>query len=468
MAEERQADMPQETVCRIIRQYNQEPLSPEDMQRLQEIAADFMTVKNYVYRRYGGIKSLARLYPGYTIQNEMTRSGLREQMDMPSVYFYLAVFDAVREIKIHWTGVRARILKRVNAHEGLNGEEKHFLRYLLKVNNAFESALNGTPLKLPKEIQKQYDLLAFGVDMKKLKNYLRRQVRKYKKYLHVDHADGFFATERAYRYDDHGIYLSVKEKRKRVYIPLTDGNRYTRQLYIRLFPEEKNVEIHVPVDVAVKKYADHIQKIGLSLGMQIMLVTDEGHLYGEKYGMYQTQLSEWLREQAGVYRRNRTANSGRKKYQTKKHRLEAQLHDYINQELNRFLKEERPKTVYLPRLPKAGVSGPVRKINYIASTWQRGYIRSRLKQKCQEQSVEFVEVFGKGISMECSRCGAMGSKQEGRFFCTCCGYEAEQKQNAAQNTKKRGLQTESEEKSSSDQPDGGIYGRDHKNKVPDK
>ena len=76
--------------------------------------------------------------------------------------------------------------------------------------------------------------------------------------------------------------------------------------------------------------------------------------------------------------------------------------------------------------------------------------------------MEFVEVFGKGISMECSRCGAMGSKQEGRFFCTCCGYEAEQKQNAAQNAKKRGLQTESEEKSSSDQPDGGIYGRDHK------
>ena len=91
--------MSADTICKIIRQYNSAPLSMEDMQKLQEIAEDYAAVKNYVYQRYGGIRSLSKLYPGYTVQNEMTRSGLREQLGLPSVYFYLAVFEALGGIK---------------------------------------------------------------------------------------------------------------------------------------------------------------------------------------------------------------------------------------------------------------------------------------------------------------------------------------------------------------------------------
>ncbi|MCI8447065.1 MAG: hypothetical protein HFH30_01445 [Eubacterium sp.] len=43
-------------------------------------------------------------------------------------------------------------------------------------------------------------------------------------------------TERACRYGDHGIYITAKQKRKRIFIPLTDSCRHKRQLYIRLNP----------------------------------------------------------------------------------------------------------------------------------------------------------------------------------------------------------------------------------------
>lgn len=430
--------MPADTICKTIRQYNQTPISPEDMQKLQEIAGDYVRVKNEVYQRYGSMKSLSKLYPGYTIQNEMTKSGLRERLGLPSVYFYLAIFDALKEIKISWSGVKAEILKRVNAHEDLTEEEKHYLRYVLKVSNAFESALNGSALQLPKELQKQYDLLAARVNVKKLHNYLRRQVRKHSRQLHAEAAEGFTVGERAYRYGDHGIYLSVKEKRKRIFIPLTDGNRYMRQLYIRLYPERGGLEIHVPVDIAVREHTDYDQHVGLSMGMTVMLMTDTGHVYGEDLGRYQNGLSDWLREQSSVYHRNRSANPGRKKYQAQKRRMEEQLHNYINQELNRFLRTEKPKTIYLPKLPKPGAGGPVKRINHLASTWQRGYIRKRLELKCREQSIERIEVFGKDISRECSVCGSLGEKKDGIFRCPCCGHAADQKQNAAQNAKKRG------------------------------
>ena len=91
------------TVCKTVCQYNREPLSDTDMQKLTDIAGDYRTVKNYVYQRYSGIASLPKIYPGYTVQNEMTASGLRGELGIPSVYFYLAVFDALGDIKSQWT-----------------------------------------------------------------------------------------------------------------------------------------------------------------------------------------------------------------------------------------------------------------------------------------------------------------------------------------------------------------------------
>lgn len=455
--------MPQETVCKIVRQYNKFPVSKEDMDKLLEIGEDYGKVKNYVYRRYGGIRSLSKLYPGYTIQNEMTRSGLRENLKMPSVYFYLAVFEALGDIKSQWTRTKTLILNNISKNQGLTEEERHFLRYLIKVNNALDSVLNGSPLNLPKEIRCHYDALAADVDVEKANGYLCRQVRKLHKAPHTDEVKGFSMTERAYRYKDHGIYISIKEKRKRIFIPLTDGNTYTRQIQIRLFAEESRVELRVPVDVAVKGHRDHEKRVGVSFGMLTMLVTDEGHEYGEELGRYQAKLSDWLQEQSTIYNQNRQANPGRKKYYANKERLTGQLHGYINQELNRFIKEEKPKAVYYPRLPRSGTSGPSRKMNHLASTWQRGYICSRLTQKCREQAIELVEVPSKDIGRTCSRCGEIwggisgkrNAAQEGSdagrqseeaqgapggdvFTCPYCGYKADKKQNAACNVKRRG------------------------------
>lgn len=97
------------------------------------------------------------------------------------------------------------------------------------------------------------------------------------------------------------------------------------------------------------------------------------------------------------------------------------------------------------KLPKPGAGGVNKRINQSISQWQRGYIRRRLEQKCTERSVEIVEVLGKNISNECSRCKEIGKRTDRRFVCPACGYEAEEKTNTAQNVKKRG------------QGDGALY-----------
>lgn len=435
--------MSKPVMCKTVRQYSKGVIPERDMEKLREIAEDYRKVKNYVYSRYGSIGSLSKLYPGYTVQNEMTASGLRSDLEMPSVYFYLAVFDALGDIKAQWSRTKSKILELVGKHEGLSPEEKHYLRFLMKVNNAFEAVLNEKEIRLPKELQKKQEELASLVDTEKLHRYLCRQARKYHEKQHTSAADGFALSEKAYRYGDHGIYISIKEKRKRVFVPLTDNNEYKRQLYIRLYPDEGKLEVRAPVDVAVKSHKDYTNVVGIAMGYHTMLTTDQGHRYGEELGRYQTEYAEWMRRQTGIYNRNRKDNPGREKYEARKRRYTSQLHSYINQELNRFLREEKPEVVYMAKLPKPYGGGVSRKINHSVSMWQRGYIRRRLELKCSQQSVEMAEVFGKGISSTCSSCGAKGVKADGIFRCPLCGYESEEKVNTARNVKKRGTEDES-------------------------
>lgn len=59
--------MNQKKLCKTVCQHNREPVSADDMKKLQEVAEDYRTVKNYIYQRYGGIGSLSKIYPGYTV-----------------------------------------------------------------------------------------------------------------------------------------------------------------------------------------------------------------------------------------------------------------------------------------------------------------------------------------------------------------------------------------------------------------
>lgn len=131
--------MPLEQIYKTVHQYSKIPATEEDMEKLVEIAEDYRKVKNYVYARFGGITGLSKLYPGYTVQNEMTASGYREVLGLPSVYFYLAVFDALGEIKSRWTKTKEQVKKQISKNENFTEDEKHYLYFIVKVNNAFGS-----------------------------------------------------------------------------------------------------------------------------------------------------------------------------------------------------------------------------------------------------------------------------------------------------------------------------------------
>lgn len=336
---------PQETIYKTIYQHNQFPVAASDMARLQEIAKDCREVKNYVYGRYSGIRSLPKIYPGYTVQNEMTASGLRERLGLPSVYFYLSIFDALGDIRGQWTRIKSRTEKNIRENPNLTPEDRHYLRFVMKQSQCFEAILAGKEPELSQSWEEAYRAVRAGADARRLDQYLRRQVRRHMDKPHTDAADGFTVSPKGYRYADHGIYLAMKESRKRLFIPLTDNNRYTRQVYIRLYPHEGKITVNVPIEVKARRPAGYDGECGLAAGLRCMFVTDSGSAYGENYMEYQSALTDYVRERLPRHRRNADNNPGMKKYRAGKERLETALHTYVNAEINRMLDTEKPGTL---------------------------------------------------------------------------------------------------------------------------
>lgn len=442
------------TIYKTVYQYNQNPIPAVDMERMQEIAGDCRDVKNYVYERYSGIRSLSKIYPGYTVQNEMTGSGLREKLGLPSVYFYLAIFDALGDIKSQWARTKSRIGKNIRGNPNLTPQERHYLRFVMKQSQCFEAILAGGVPELSKSWQESYEAVCQGTDTHKLDQYLRRQVRRHLDRPCTDAADGFFASPKAYRYADHGIYLSMKERRRRLFIPLTDNNQYTSQIYIRLYPDESRVTINIPIEVRQRHPAGYEGEIGLAMGLRCMFVTDRDGAYGERYLEYQSALTDYVRERLPRHKKNAKNNPGMRKYAAGRARLESAMHDYVNAEINRMLETEKPGTIYLPKLPGRSKAGFSRRMNATVSMWQKAFVKSRLQQKCRERSIELVEVFGKGISAQCSRCGADGVKEGNVFCCPFCGLELPERQNTAKNVLKRGREMREEKQGAGQEAEG--------------
>ena len=130
------------TVTKTIWQYS-EQLPEETMDFLKSIAVDYCKVKNYVYGRYSGIRNLNNLTPVYNILNEMRGCGLREQLNLPVVYYELAIAEAVTNIKSNWGNVKNRIGDCITENENLSDDDRIYLRTVLKLNSVYAAIGTG-------------------------------------------------------------------------------------------------------------------------------------------------------------------------------------------------------------------------------------------------------------------------------------------------------------------------------------
>lgn len=440
--------MPGETLTKTITQHTK-TLDGETLSFLYGIAEDYAKVRNAVYQRYSGIRHVNRLTPVYDILTEMRSCGLREQLNLPVVYYELAVADAVSDIKTRWAVLKKKINGLVTENANLNADEKMYIRTVLKINSTFSAVLNGKHYELPDNAKN------LGLDVDRLNNRIRRMVRKYLTEPKTEDTQLFRVSPNGYRYKDGGIYLVSRVPRHRVFVPLKNNEQYDRQILFML--EGNGATLHIPVETRVKRHEDYTNTIFMHIGNRVMFTLSDGAVYGE--ALEQMVFSETLRldrknQERGKLRREaegyRTGgfpdkaeaiesnNLGRQKYDGRKARERANTIRYINTEINRMLREEKPARIVIPsRVLRNRTKVYSRTANLKMARNFQGFIRERLAFKCRLNSVEIVEVNSKGTGSLCADCGAEGKCWKDEFVCGHCGNRTTIALNAAKNVEKK-------------------------------
>lgn len=444
-------------ICKSVHQYSKGKIGSENMDVLMDIGHGCMVAKNYIYQRYGGVKSLVKVYSGYEVDTEVRTAGFREKIGLPSVYFSASVSRALADIKIMWAQVRSGINDAISRNERFSPEDRHYIRFVLKTYVCYWNILNGKSVPLPEKIQSGYEKViaelggGSGQRVKNLNRYICRQTRKRLHRQHTDNELRFTIKKQGYRYGEldgeHGIFLATKANRQRMFIPLTDSNVYDRMLDISLNPQRKSIEIIIPIFVNTMQHEDYVDEIGISLGLWDMITTSTGNVYGSSFGKMQQEISRFILEEN--YRKNTENISDTQKYRARKEKMDDALKNYVNKEINRMIAQEKPEAVYmakLPRNPGMHTAGHRDVRQYAKGTgdthllrmWKKGFVTERLQWKCRKNDIKIIEVIGRGIGRECSACGQIGYTDSEKFKCPACGFEENKKVNSARNALNRG------------------------------
>lgn len=437
-----------DTVTKTVRQYS-EKLPKEVMEMLWGIAADYGKVKQYVYQRYSGIGSMNKLTPVYTILNEMRYCGLRTQLDFPVVYYELAVADAVTDIKANWSILKGKLNERITYNTNLSDDEKMYLRTVLKINSVYAAILNQWEYETP------HNIMDIRVDEKRLNNMLRRMTRKHLHTPKIKNMDSFKISPAGYSYRDNMFRIVCRIPRKRVSIPLKDKRQFHRQILVHV--REKDVELSIPVESNIKNHIDYENIVFIHIGNRDMLTLSNGHIYGKSLNELVDPETERLNlknsernriisikethRAAGAYDKAKKIDSnnlGREKYERQKKKVRDKTYTFINAEINRMLEEEKPKQIIMTRpVTKNKTVFKGKKTNRKIARSFQGYVRERLKYKCQINGIEMIEIGSKGTGSICSSCGAEGRRERGDFICESCGDRLSIALNGARNIEKK-------------------------------
>ena len=127
-------------------------------------------------------------------------------------------------------------------------------------------------------------------------------------------------------------------------------------------------------------------------------------------------------------------NLGKLKYDKQKKSEKSKAETFINSEINRMLKEEKPIRIVITRpVAKNRTKIYAKTANRKTARNFRGFIRGRLAYKCKINSIELIEINSKGTGRKCSVCGRDGIRQGNEFICGQCGLKTTIAFNSAKN-----------------------------------
>ena len=308
-------------LIRNVKQYSIK-LEKAILNEFELIAYRYCKVKNYVYSRFGSINGLKYIRKNghRKIRDEWVKTGFANQWKLPARYWKLALNDAFGSIKSQWSNVKRIIKGLINQKKNLNDTDKHYINYILKINdfyykvltyqdlqNEIKQFVNNQIIEIEKKLksaktEKKIEILLENklnyknLNIKKLNSLIRRLTRKHLNKSISKKFRAFQIDDAMYSFSDSYINFTSLIPRKRFKIKLTDNQVRSKTLRIIIDKEKSRIEVHSSKKLKVKKLNREEKIIGVDKGFSKMIFTSENSFYGKnlskKLIFYSDKLNE--------------------------------------------------------------------------------------------------------------------------------------------------------------------------------
>ena len=418
-------------IIKTVKQYSCE-LDDNILSELLFIGKQYKNVKNYVYSRFSGINSILLIENDRKIRDEWTHNKFYEQWKLPARYWKLALSEAISNIKSEWSRIKKRIKSKINKNNNLSNNDKHYIRYILKVNELFYKVLVSNDFYIPEMFNDK------NLNYKYLNNLIRRYVRKYKGKVPYTKKNTTFSIDTGlYSYKDGYIKIACAEKYKRLLIKLTDNNTYKKNNTLIIKIINNKVEIHCPLKIKTKKNKSKDNIIGIDKGYKYLFAVSNDKIYGEKLNEFLNKETERLNNKnkqrnrfLALYKKYLKENNlnkankikennlGKIKYNRHKNKHDQTVKSYINHSLRQLINIEKPTEIVMEQLNFINWNKTYPKsVKRKLSRWIKGYIRERLEYLCNYYDINITYINPAYTSRICNICGSFGERKGDVFTC---------------------------------------------------
>ena len=425
---------------------------------LEKLGQDFASDINYFYYRFSSVKNMDNLN-----FREIRDTILKEldHLNLSGHYLQRCLNTALSNIKSMWSNTFRFIKSNISANKNLTKEEKHFLLTVIKIKSFVDYIVN-TNKSFDELLKSKYFLNwkkenpGYIIDERKIRQYLKRQIRKLKPKIPHTKKKYFKIDSTLYYFKNGKLYITNPYKKyNRFELVSVNKDIYKSEATVHF--NGNKIRIGFPISIKQKKLTnDKIDEIGIDKGFIDLITTSNNTVYGNNFcNIVKPHIDKYLKTQKergkywGLYHKYKDSNPekaenikknnlGYVKFNKNKNLTKETKKKFINYSINEFIKNEKPTEIIVEDLSWDKKSNKKRyRLGYNLSSWDKGYLQERIEFKAYENSITVTKVNPAYTSQICSCCGKLGERKGKQFKCESCNIVLDADYNASINIKNR-------------------------------
>lgn len=429
-----------------------------NIEDLEKLGQDFSSDINYFYSRFSGIKNIDNLN-FRKIRDEILKE--LDHLNLSGHYLQRCLNSALGNIKSMWSNTFRFVKSNISSNKNLTKEEKHFLLIVIKIKSFVDYIVN-TNKSFDELLESKYfsnwkkENPGYIIDERKIRQYLKRQIRKLKPKIPYTKKKYFKIDRTLYNFKNDKLYMTNSYKKgNRFELVSVNKNTYASESTVHF--NENKVKIGFPIHVKQKKLNnDVINEIGIDKGFIDLITTSNNITYGQRFcDIVKPHIDKYLETQKergkywSLYHKYKDTNPkkaenikknnlGYIKFNKNKNLTKETKKKFINHSINEFIKIEKPTEIIVEDLSWDKKSNKKRyRLGFDLSSWDKGYLQERIEFKAYENNITITKVNPAYTSQICNYCGKLGERNGKKFKCNSCETVLDADYNASINIKNR-------------------------------